>query len=58
MLAKGAHGSGGVTIPRIVQKTSGHGASQYDLVGTVVLAQRLDLMVLEVFSIRSLCDSL
>jgi len=49
-LEQAAQGSGGVTIPRGVQKVCRCGTSGHGLALMVVLGWLLDLMILEVFS--------
>jgi len=49
-LEQAAQGSGGVTIPRSVQKTCRCGTSGHGLAGMVLLVGWLDFMILEIFS--------
>lgn len=44
-----AQGSGGITIPGGVQERPGQGTQWSGLADKVVICQRLDLLILEVF---------
>lgn len=45
-----AQESGGITVPEGAHETTGRGTWCYGLVDKVVIGQRLDLVILEIFS--------